>query len=43
VLQDVCRVTVEADAVSFASGSVRVASIRVEDEYGGQRVMVQVR
>lgn len=41
VFQDVCRVTVEADAVSFASDSVRVAPVRVEDEYGGQRVKVQ--
>jgi len=38
ILGDVCDVAVEPDGVTFSAGSVRVAPIRVEDQYGGQRV-----
>jgi len=41
IFGDVCEVGVEADGVSFARDSVRVAAIRVEDLYGGQRVRLR--
>ena len=43
IMKDVCVVDVEPDAVEFIADSVRVAPIRVEDEYGGRRVTVQAR
>jgi hypothetical protein len=39
----VCGVQVEPDAVTFLPDSIRVAPIREEDAYGGQRVTLQAR
>jgi len=41
IFREVCDVAVEPDGVSFAPDSVRVAPIRVEDAYGGQRVTLR--
>lgn len=41
IFGDVCDVAVEPDGVTFSRGSVRVAPIRVEDQYGGQRVKLR--
>lgn len=41
IFGDVCDVGVEPDGVTFSRGSVRVAPIRVEDPYGGQRVKLR--
>jgi predicted nucleotidyltransferase component of viral defense system len=41
IFREVCGVAVEPDGVSYAPGSVRVAPIRVEDAYGGQRITLR--
>jgi predicted nucleotidyltransferase component of viral defense system len=41
IFRDVCAVDVEPDGVSYAADSVRVAPIRIEDAYGGQRVRLR--
>jgi predicted nucleotidyltransferase component of viral defense system len=41
IFRDICGVVVEPDAVSYQADSVRVAPIRVEDAYGGQRVRLR--
>jgi predicted nucleotidyltransferase component of viral defense system len=41
IFREVCVVAVEPDGVSYAADSVRVAPIRVEDAYGGQRVRLR--
>ena len=41
IFRDVCVVAVEPDGVTYAPESVRVAPIRVEDPYGGQRVTLR--
>jgi len=41
VFREVCGVVVELDGVSFRAETVRVAPIRVEDAYGGQRVRLR--
>lgn len=43
IFRDVCGVQVEADGMTYLSDSVRVEPIRAEDDYGGQRVMVQAQ
>lgn len=43
IFRDVCAVEVEPDAATFLPDSVRVAPIREEDAYGGQRVTLQAR
>lgn len=40
---EVCDIDVEHDAVSFLAGTVHVEPIRIEDAYGGQRVMLDAR
>lgn len=41
VFREVCDVAVEPDGVSYAAASVRVAPIRVEDDYGGRRIRLR--
>jgi predicted nucleotidyltransferase component of viral defense system len=41
IFREICSVPVEPDGVSYAPDSVRVAPIRVEDAYGGQRVRLR--
>jgi hypothetical protein len=41
VFREICTVEVEPDGVSFLPESVRVAPIRVEDQYGGNRVTLK--
>ena len=43
ILVDVCNTEVEPDGVKYLSSSIRVASIREEDAYGGLRATVQAR
>ncbi len=43
ILQDVCAMEVEPDAVSLLPDSVRVEPIRVEDAYGGRRATIAAR
>lgn len=43
IFREVCSVQVEPDAVTFLADSIRVAPIREEDAYGGQRVTLQAR
>jgi predicted nucleotidyltransferase component of viral defense system len=43
IFREVCAVEVEPDAATFLPDSVRVAPIREEDAYGGQRVTLQAR
>ncbi len=38
IFAEICAVTVEPDAMTYAAESVRVEPIRFEDAYGGQRV-----
>ena len=40
---EVCNVEVEPDAMTFLTDTVRVAPIRLEDNYGGHRVTLQSR
>ncbi len=37
-LEEICTVPVEPDALDFDVASIRIAPIRLEDPYGGQRV-----
>ncbi len=41
--QEICAILVEPDALVFDPASVRVAAIRNEDPYGGQRVTLVAR
>jgi hypothetical protein len=41
IFREVCGLAVEADGTSYAPDSVRVAPIRVEAAYGGQRVRLR--
>lgn len=43
IFRDVCGVPVGADAMTYLADTVRVAPIRAEDDYGGQRVTLQAR
>jgi len=43
LFREVCSVQVEPDAVTFLADSIRVAPVREEDAYGGQRVTLQAR
>lgn len=43
IFRDACDVAVEADAMTFLSGSVRIAPIREEAPYGGKRVTLEAR
>jgi predicted nucleotidyltransferase component of viral defense system len=43
ILKDIAAQAVEPDAVEFLADSVRVAPIRVEDDYGGWRATIQAR
>jgi predicted nucleotidyltransferase component of viral defense system len=43
IVEAVCSVPAEPDAVEFDAKSVRVESIREEDAYGGRRVRVRAR
>ncbi len=40
---DVCTTVVEPDGLDFDPASIKVAAIRPEDAYGGQRVTMQAR
>lgn len=40
LMRDVCGQPVDADGMSFDPDSVQVAAIRVEDAYGGRRVLL---
>jgi predicted nucleotidyltransferase component of viral defense system len=40
IVREVCATEVEPDAVMFDGGSVAVESIRLEDAYGGRRVVL---
>jgi hypothetical protein len=42
IFEDVCRAPVPPDGLQFDPGSVAVAPIRADQEYGGTRVKVQV-
>ena len=41
IFREICVVAVEPDGVAYTADSVRVAPIRVEDAYGGQRVRLR--
>lgn len=43
IFREVCDVAVEPDAVTFDAESVKVASIRDGDEYGGRRITARGR
>ncbi len=43
IFREVCGVVVEPDATIFDAASVKVAAIREDDAYGGQRVTVRGR
>jgi len=43
ILLEVAEQEVEADAVAFEKGSVRVEPIRAEDDYGGWRATIRTR
>lgn len=43
IFGEVCAVDVEPDAMTFLADTVDVAPIRLESDYGGQRVTVQSR
>lgn len=43
IFRDICRVQVEADAMTFLVDTVRIAAIRLEDPYGGKRVALEAR
>jgi predicted nucleotidyltransferase component of viral defense system len=43
IFREICETDVERDGVEFVAASVRVAPIRVEDPYGGQRVVLDAR
>src|SRR5207302_3012726 len=43
IFREVCDVKVEPDGAAFLPDSVRVAPIRAEDAYGGQRITLQAR
>lgn len=43
IFRDVCDVSVDADAMTYLADTVRVEPIRAEDDYGGQRVILQAR
>jgi predicted nucleotidyltransferase component of viral defense system len=43
IFAEICEVSVEPDGLEFDPASVRVAAIRREDRYGGQRVHVESR
>jgi hypothetical protein len=38
IFRQICETAVEEDGMSYAGDSIRVEPIRVEDNYGGQRV-----
>jgi hypothetical protein len=40
IFSDVCKVEIEPDAMVYMADTVRVEPIRVEDSYGGTRVML---
>lgn len=42
IFREICDVHVQPDGLSFDAASVRVAAIRPEDAYGGQRVTLRV-
>lgn len=41
IVTEVCGANVEADGLEFLASSIRIAPIRPEDAYGGQRATVQ--
>src|SRR5437899_1840551 len=43
VFRELCQVTDEEDGLDFRADSVTVEPIREEQEYGGQRVRIEVR
>lgn len=43
IFAEICAVAVEPDGLEFDRGSIRVAAIRPEDPYGGQRVTLLAR
>jgi len=43
IFQEICALDVESDGVQFLRDSLRVAPIRMEDSYGGHRVLLDAR
>jgi len=43
IFGEICHVGVEPDAMTFLADTIRVAPIRLEDDYGGHRVTLQSR
>ncbi len=43
VFREICAIPVEDDGITFDASSIRVALIRQEDVYGGQRVTLEAR
>ena len=43
IFREICETPVEADGMAYAGDSVRVEPIRADDNYGGQRVILQAR
>lgn len=43
IFREVCETPVEVDGMAYAGDSVRVEPIRADDDYGGQRVLLQAQ